>query len=239
MFLSLIVLLGLCLRLWGITWGFPRIDLNPDELNVFEISSRLTLRDLNPHFFSYSGLTFYLNYFSTHLLSLFHFNMDPVHQMLVHRLWSVFWGTLTIPLCYWSARELFKSKKAAIIAAAFMAVMPLHIWDSHFGTTDIGLAFWTTLAFWLSIKAYHKASAKYYFLAGMVIGMAMGVKFNGALAAASLIAAAILTSLERRLSWPKAFQYLVLAFLRSGYRLFYSLTLYFSGLSSFHSRFFY
>ena len=211
--LFLILLLGLGLRLWGITWGFPRIDLNPDELNVFEISSRLTLRDLNPHFFSYSGLTFYLNYFSTHLLSLFHFNMDPVHQILVHRLWSVFWGTLTILLCYGAAKELFKSKKAAIIAAAFMSVMPLHIWDSHFGTTDIGLTFWTTLAFWLSIKAYHKASARYYFLAGTVIGMAMGVKFNGALAAASLMAAAIMTSLERRLSWPKAFQYLVLAFL--------------------------
>jgi 4-amino-4-deoxy-L-arabinose transferase-like glycosyltransferase len=210
--LFLILLLGLGLRLWGISWGFPRIDLNPDELNVFEISSRLTLRDLNPHFFSYSGLTFYLNYFSTHLLSLLHFNMDPVHQMLVHRLWSVFWGTLTIPLCYWSARELFKSKKAAIIAAAFMAVIPLHIWDSHFGTTDIGLAFWTTCAFWLSIKAYHKASAKYYFLAGTVIGLAMGVKFNGALAAISLIGAVLLTIRERRLSWPKAFQYLVLAF---------------------------
>ncbi len=212
LFLAFILLLGLGLRLWGITWGFPRMDLNPDELNVYEISSRLTLGDLNPHFFSYSGLTFYLNYFSTHILSLFHFNMDPVHRMLVHRLWSVFWGTLTILLCYGSAKELFNSKKAAYIAAAFMSVMPLHIWDSHFGTTDIGLAFWTTLAFLLSIKAYHKALARYYFLAGLVIGMAMGVKFNGALAAASLMAAAVLTFLERRLSWPKAFRYLALAF---------------------------
>jgi 4-amino-4-deoxy-L-arabinose transferase-like glycosyltransferase len=212
-FISLIVLTGLGLRLWGITWGFPRIDLNPDELNVFEISTKLTLRDLNPHFFSYSGLTFYLNYFSTRILSLLHFNMDPFHKILIHRLWSVFWGTLTIPLCYWAAKELFKDKKAAYLAAAFMAIMPLHIWDSHFGTTDIGLTFWTTFAFLMSIKAYKKPSIKNYFLGGLVVGLAMGVKFNGALAGISFLAAALLTFLEKRMSWPKGVYCLALAFL--------------------------
>jgi len=209
--ISLIVLLGLGLRLWGITWGFPRIDLNPDELNVLEITSRLSLKDLNPHFFSYSGLTFYLNYLSTHGLALLHFNMDPFHQLLVQRLWSVFWGTLTIILCFLAARELF-NKKAGFIAAIFMAILPLHIWDSHFGTTDIGLAFWTTLALWFGIKTYQNPSKKYFLAGGLVIGLAIGVKFNGALAAIYLMTSAAITVWERRISWLKAVQFLILAF---------------------------
>lgn len=213
LFLSCIVLLGLSLRLWGITWGFPRIDLNPDELNVLKVSSRLTLKDLNPHFFSYSGFTFYLNYFSTHLLTKFNFNMDPVQHLLVHRLWSVFWGTLIIILCYWSAQELTDNKRTGYISAALMAIVPLHVWDSHLGTTDIGLTFWTTFAFLLSIKAYKKPSIKNYFLGGLLVGFAMGVKFNGALAAVSFLTAAILTFLERRTSWQKAGHFLILAFL--------------------------
>jgi 4-amino-4-deoxy-L-arabinose transferase-like glycosyltransferase len=213
LYVALILFLGLGLRLWGVTWGFPRIDLNPDELNVFNISSRLTLKDLNPHYYSYCGLTFYLNYFSTHLLSLFHFNMDSVHRLLVHRLLNVFWGTLTILLCYLSAKDLFDNKRAAYIAAAFMSMVPLHVWDSHFGTTDIGLTFWMTFAFWLGIRAYRKPSMRNYLLGGLVVGLAMGVKFNGALAAVSFLAAAILTFTERRISGQKAFLCLVVAFI--------------------------
>ena len=212
-YLAPILLLGLCLRLWGISWGFPRIDLNPDELNILNISMRITLKDLNPHYYSYCGLTFYLNYFSTHLLSLFHFNMDPFHHLLVHRLWSVFWGTLTIILCYLSAKELFDNKRVAYIAAAFMSIVPLHVWDSHFGTTDIGLTFWMTFAFWLSVRAYRSPSIMNYLLGGIVVGFAIGVKFNGALAVFSFLPAVILTFMEQRISWQKVVQFLAIAFI--------------------------
>jgi len=212
LYLSFILLLGLSFRLWGIHWGFPRIDLNPDELNVLNISSQLTLKDLNPHYYSYSGLTFYLNYFSTHLLSLFHFNMDPVHRLLVQRLWNVFWGTLTILLCFWSAKELFNNKRAGFIAAAFMSILPLHVWDSHLGTTDIGFTFWTVFAFLMSIKAYKKPSMKYFFLGGLVVGFAIGVKYNGALAGISFLTAALLALLEHRISWQKVILFGGLAF---------------------------
>ncbi len=212
LYLSFILLLGLGFRLWGIQWGFPRIDLNPDELNVLNISSQLTLKDLNPHYYSYSGLTFYLNYFSTHLLALFHFDMDPVHRLLIHRLWSVFWGTLTILLCFWSAKELFNSKRAGFIAAAFMSILPLHVWDSHLGTTDIGFTFWTVFSFLISIKAYNKPSMKYFFLGGVVVGFAIGVKYNGALAGISFFSAALVAFLEHRISWQKAVLFAGLAF---------------------------
>ncbi|HNX97529.1 MAG TPA: hypothetical protein PKK12_07610, partial [Candidatus Aminicenantes bacterium] len=39
------LLTGLVLRLWGIQWGFPRVDLSPDELNVWNISARLSWHD--------------------------------------------------------------------------------------------------------------------------------------------------------------------------------------------------
>ena len=40
------------LRLWGITWGFPRPDLNPDESLVLRTAMKITWADPNPHFYN-------------------------------------------------------------------------------------------------------------------------------------------------------------------------------------------
>ena len=133
-----IVVVGLSLRLWSIDWGYPRLDLNPDELNVLQITSGISFDDLDPEFYSYSGLTFHLNFFAGKVVEFFSGSLAPFGQLLINRLWSVFWGTLTIVVVYGAARELLQSRRAGLIAAAAMAVTPIHIWNSHFGTSDIG-----------------------------------------------------------------------------------------------------
>ena len=196
--LLLIISMGLFFRIWGITWGFPRTDFNPDELNVFNISQRLSLRDLNPHFFSYSGFTFYLNYLTTHILVHF-IPMEKWTSILIQRLWSVCWGVLTIIIVYKGAKELFQDKKTAYMASALMAITPLHIWDSHFGTTDISLTFWMTFAFFLGLRAYFKPTLKNFLMGGIIIGIAVGVKFNGILASITILAAFVLATFEGRI----------------------------------------
>lgn len=193
------LLMGLILRLWGIGWGFPRVDLSPDELNVWNISARLRWSELDTHFYNYSGLTFYLNFLAAQVVRLCGVVLQPQTLLLINRLWSVFFGTLTIPLAYFSARDLFEQQKAGLWAAWLVALLPIHVWHSHFGTSDISLVFWVTAAFWLAVRAYRQPSGFRFLLGGLAVGIAIGVKFNGVLAGVSFLAAALAAWKERRI----------------------------------------
>ncbi len=193
------LLVGLALRLWGIHWGFPRVDLSPDELNVWNISASLRWNDLDTRFYNYSGLTFYLNFFGAQLLSLLGVTLEPHTILLVNRLWSVLFGTLTIVVAYLAARDLFTEERSGAWAAWGVALLPIHAWHSHFGTSDIGLVFWVTTCFWLAVRAYLVPDLRRFLLAGLVVGVAVGVKFNGLLAAVWLVIAAFAAWREKRI----------------------------------------
>ncbi len=196
------LLTGLVLRLWGIHWGFPRVDLSPDELNVWNISARLDWHDLDPRFYNYSGLTFYLNFFGAQLLRLFGVTLEPHTILLVNRLWSVLFGTLTIAVAYQAARDFFADAGAGAWAAWLVALLPIHVWHSHFGTSDIGLVFWITVVFWLAVRACREPTPVNFLLGGLAVGFATGVKFNGLMAAVILLVAAIVAWREKRISGP-------------------------------------
>lgn len=193
---------GLFLRLWGIHWGFPRVDLSPDELNVWNISAQLRWHDLDTRFYNYSGLTFYLNFFAAQLLHGLGMALSPQTILLVNRLWSVLFGTLTIAIAYLAARDLFADARAGAWAAWGVALLPIHVWHSHFGTSDISLVFWITTVFWLAVRAYRKPCLGRFLLGGLAVGIAVGVKFNGLLAAIVLLAAAFLAWQEKRIAGP-------------------------------------
>ena len=206
------LLTGLILRLWGIHWGFPRVDLSPDELNVWNISARLSWQDLDTHFYNYSGLTFYLNFFAAQVARLFGIALQPHTILLINRLWSVFFGTLTIPLAYLAARDFFAEAKAGAWAAWMVALLPIHVWHSHFGTSDISLVFWVTVSFWLALRAFQKPGAVRFLLGGLAVGVAIGVKFNGLLAGISFLVAAWAAWREKRIqSFPKVILFLSLS----------------------------
>jgi len=205
------LLTGLVLRLWGIHWGFPRVDLSPDELNVWNISARLSWSDLDTHFYNYSGLTFYLNFFAAQAARLFGVALQPHTILLINRLWSVFFGTLTIAVAYIAARDLFEDARAGAWAAWGVALLPIHVWHSHFGTSDIGLVFWVTVCFWLAVRAYRRPCLVRFLLGGLAVGIAVGVKFNGLLAAVSLPVAAMAAWKEGRVERPARLFWMLIA----------------------------
>jgi 4-amino-4-deoxy-L-arabinose transferase-like glycosyltransferase len=192
------------LRLWGITWGSPRFDLNPDELLVLRIASGLTWEDPNPHFFSYSGFVFHQSFLTTEFLKLFGVELVDFSRILMHRLWSVFWGVLTVALVFQIARQLGSSRRAALLATAFMAVAPLHVWETHFGTTDSPLLFWMAASVLVSLWAYDQPTPRLAALAGLLAGFAVGTKYPGAFVGVPFVVAMALAALDRRLPgwWP-------------------------------------
>lgn len=188
---ALVLAVGLGLRLWAIDWGRPRLDLNPDELLILDVVRGMSLDDPDPDFYSYSGLTFHLDFYAGALLQALGAEIDDFDRLLIQRYWSVLWGTLAILVVWAAARELWGTPSAGALAAAALAITPLHVWDSHFGTTDVGLTLWVTLAIWLALRARRRPSAGRFALAGLAVGLAVAVKFNGLLAAAAVASAAV------------------------------------------------
>jgi hypothetical protein len=58
--LSLILAMGAVVRVWGITFGLPNSDVRPDEMTMVQISLGLLFAGLNPRFFHWPSLEFYV-----------------------------------------------------------------------------------------------------------------------------------------------------------------------------------
>jgi hypothetical protein len=187
-----VVVIGVALgfRLWGITWGFPRLDLNPDENLVLRTALKMTWADPNPHFYNYCGFIFHLSFLTSELLRALGFVLDDATRLLTHRLWSVAWGTATVPLVYFIARRIGGSARGALLGAAFMAILPLNVWESHFGTTDAPLLFWMTASLYVSLGFAERPGWRPALVAGLLTGFAAGTKYPGAFGAVPFVAAA-------------------------------------------------
>jgi 4-amino-4-deoxy-L-arabinose transferase-like glycosyltransferase len=113
------------------------------------------------------------------------------------RLLSALIGTATIALVHQAG--LRWSAKAALIAAALMAVMPMHVRESHFALTDVPLTFAAALTLVLSLRASERPTLKAFVLAGAAAGLTAGIKYNGLMAVSMPLAAVFAISPGQRL----------------------------------------
>jgi 4-amino-4-deoxy-L-arabinose transferase-like glycosyltransferase len=191
--LAAIVVMAAALRFWGLAFGFPHPFARPDEEVIVDTALGI-LRDPNPHFFDWPTLFMYATSFAYAVLFAVEraiggaltgpgvpkINLEPV-VFLVPRILSALLGTGTIAILYGSARELF-SKRIALLAAGLLAVVFLHVRDSHFGVTDVPMTFVAIAAFWAGIRgATAGATPGRVALAGVLSGLAASTKYNAAL----------------------------------------------------------
>jgi 4-amino-4-deoxy-L-arabinose transferase-like glycosyltransferase len=224
-----LIVLGLCLHLWGIFYGLPYL-YHPDEpLGISVAINMIKTGDLNPHFFGYGSLFFYLNaaaqlayYAAGKLIGIFHTAGDipdlirlaagvgkslmPT-QVLVGRLVSVLAGLLCILAAYGLGNRL-SDRKTGLLAAVFVTLSPTMALHAVFVTPNMLATLMVMLTLLALLRLTPVSRWPSFVLVGMAFGCAVASKYNDAL----LILPCLVTYLflYRRSFWKKPEVYLSL-----------------------------
>jgi len=202
-----IMALALALRLWGLGFGLPYL-YHPDEpFNVRVVQNMVKTGDLNPHFFTYPTLFYYIQALAYGAYSLvgavrspadtpsfvqlgFGTGMTPLPgAWLLGRAVSTALGTASVGLVYLIGRRLADRRAVGLAAALWMAVSPMNVSNSRLITPDMLLVFTILLALLAIVQVYRRGYPRDYALAGAACGLAVAAKYNGALAISALLLA--------------------------------------------------
>ena len=212
--LLLVVVAAAILRFFPISFGLPYLLARPDE----EVATGIALRmartgDLNPHFFHWPSLVFYVFAAAYAAISACRklLMLDPAigaqEAIIVGRTLVASAGTATVVVLYRLARRTTDSQ-TALLAAMMLAVAVLHVRDSHFAMTDVLMTLLLTMALSAFARALdendERRSLLWFALAGLCGGLATSTKYSAAAVLAApivLLAARTSRSFLARHAW--------------------------------------
>jgi YVTN family beta-propeller protein len=203
--LLVIFVLGFSLRVTGLDWGIPvhepatvaatpglRVSFHLDEDNFLWNLTRVRPQkfDFYVSDFHWGTLQYYLvevallaaqavGWVSSPWRESF-FNFDPTEYarlFMAGRAVSAILGSGSILLIWAVATRLF-GRETGILAALVLAILPLHVVNSHFLTSDISMVFFFLLALGGLISTLQKPSERRHGLTGLVTGLAITAKYN-------------------------------------------------------------
>ena len=206
-----ITLLAILFRIWGINFGLPYL-YHPDEPVYVAIAQNVfRTADLNPHFFNYPSLFFYINalayipyYLAGKLVGVFHSPTNipaptvltmGVGQItmpttfLLGRILTATFGSAAVALVFLSGRQLTNNAAIGLLAALMMAISPTNVDNSRFITPDTFVVFFVMLSFWGSVQVFQRGETWHYIVAGIASGLVASTKYNGALVVLSMVSA--------------------------------------------------
>lgn len=180
-FLLFIILAGGFLRFYNLNWDQGHF-FHPDERNIANAVARIHFFDqLNPGFFAYGSLPFYLYRAMGEILVLLTKNPGWISQWnlinLIGRGFSAFFSTVTIFLVFLLAKEVW-NQKIGLLSAFFVAFTPSLIQTAHFGVTESMLVFFLILLTFFSFKMAKKPTKKNYLKIGVLLGLSVATKIS-------------------------------------------------------------
>ncbi|MBD3366640.1 MAG: hypothetical protein GF405_00530 [Candidatus Eisenbacteria bacterium] len=199
-----IMAIAVVLRFWNIDWGLPH-PYHPDEGSILVHSLGFGTGDLNPHWFRWPSLLMYVVFalygFYYVIGRVFGFLGAPVDLVtqfftdvtpfwLIGRAVSAVAGVVTVGLTWRFGRKAF-GPFAGISAALLLAVVYLHVRDSHYATPDVFTTFLVTASMLSALAAAHSGRGGMLVLSGLFAGLAASAKYPGVLAGAGTVAAAV------------------------------------------------
>ncbi len=179
-----LTLIGGWFRFRATSFGLPD-KFRPDE--KFMIRPALDFAaDWNPHFAIYPAAQMYIQHAALWTWGVTHGDWrdfrsayatdNQVLAYLVARRASAAMGMATIPALYFAAVPIF-GPSAALATAAIATFCTLHMRDSKYATTDIGMVFWLTLAIAMIFRMILYGRRRDYLAAGVFSGLAIATKY--------------------------------------------------------------
>lgn len=196
-FLLLILVVAIAVRVRHQLLNVP-FAVGIDEPAIVGRALRiLQTGDWNTHTWDYPSLVSYihaLDVAARYLMgvvggewnSLTRMNMVAVFQ--AGRTVTAIIGVVTVWMTYRIGRE-FDSPRLGLAAAAMLAVLPMHVRESHFMLTDVPTTALVTLTVWLAIRAGQIRTVFAYALAGAAAGLSAAAKYNGGVAFVAIVIA--------------------------------------------------
>ncbi|HXF70054.1 MAG TPA: glycosyltransferase family 39 protein [Thermoflexus sp.] len=230
---GLILLAALLVRVWGINYDLPYI-YHPDEPGYVTISQNIfKTGNLNPNFFNYPSLFFYINaiayipyYIFGKLIGVFKTPNDilpPISlamgvtkspmptTILLGRVITVVFGVGTAGLTFMIGKQLTGKTMVGLLASLMIAISPSNVSHSRFITPDTFVVFFATAAFLATVLVYQQGKTWQYTMAGICIGLTTSSKYNGALIVLPLILAHFLRHGKEALKKPNLYLALLLS----------------------------
>lgn len=204
------------LRFWAVGHGIP-FSVGVDEPEIMERAVRMIKTgEFNPRFFDYPGLYIYLQAAVAALRFIWGAlhgawtsldGASPGDFYLWARVVTAALGAATTGIVFFCG--LRWGYPHALLASSFIAVIPLHVRESHYVLTDVPVTFFVASTLLLSLRAHERASPGAFAAAGAVAGLACATKYPGALAVLLPFLAWACTRLDGRTRWRAAAAILV------------------------------
>ena len=217
--LFIIVLMGICVRIWGIDWGLPDIfeEATPMRKAWAFWGWETGKLDLNPHFFNYPTFYFYVQFFVQILYFLVglltglfsslvdfktHVDQDLSTVVVLGRLTTAAFGAATLFVAFVLGKKLW-NEKIGLLAAFFLAFNTLHVEYSMRISVDVPLTFFVMFSYVYIYLVYDRSKLKDYIIAGVSIGLAIGTKYTAAFLLIPLFFAHVLSLKKHKKSIQK------------------------------------
>ena len=185
--LVFMLLAAFFIRYKGITFGFPMITYHDEKKIVNRALNILETGDMNPHFFNYP--TGYI-YTQAALFGLMDIgikiagdpdgikNVDQTTIYFAGRFLTILLSIGTIFIVY-IIGTLLAGRTGGLVAGVFTAFSFLHVSNSFLVTVDSPMAFWCMLSFLMALLIIEKGPKfRYYVLAAIFAGFAVGSKYT-------------------------------------------------------------
>src|SRR5664280_1578541 len=174
---------ALVIRLVGLDFDQNHF-FHPDERAIGDAILKLSFHplQLNPHFFAYGSLPFYLTKaLSSFLAEVSGHDWFSSYDGVVHvgRFLSALAGALTVFLVAAVGRRLY-GQKAGLLAGFLLALAVLHVQTSHFASTDVTLTLFVLLALAASGRLARRGRGRDALLAGALTGFSLATKASAA-----------------------------------------------------------
>jgi 4-amino-4-deoxy-L-arabinose transferase-like glycosyltransferase len=186
-----VIVLAAVLRLFPIWFGLPYPEARPDEETAVAHAVNAQHGDLNPRFFHWPSLTFYL--FAAgyavaaqgkRIVSLAG-TLSFAEHILIGRAIVAAAGTLTVFVLYRIGRRV-AGEATGLLAALLLAVAILHVRESHFAMTDVLMTLFVMLSLATLLRAADTGSAPWFAVAGLAGGLAASTKYSAVTVAAAM-----------------------------------------------------